>query len=176
MLVDEFQDLNRAQMLLTQIIALPQNNLFVVGDDDQMIYGWRGADVRLILDFPTIYPKAKTVVLATNYRSTSKIVQDSRRLIENNPERVAKDIVPRARAGRGTLDILLAPGIRQQAKAALAWMDKQKALHALAWEDFAILYRANSYILPLIPYLDQSGIPYTLTAESPTEEETHPET
>jgi superfamily I DNA/RNA helicase len=177
-LVDEFQDLNPAQMLLTRLIALPQNNLFVVGDDDQMIYGWRGADVRLILDFPQTFPDAKTVVLGTNYRSAGNIVRHSRRLIEHNPERVAKDIQPRPGAGGGPLDVILAAGIRLQAKAALAWMDAQKTAHGLGWEAFAILYRANRYILPVLPLLKQRGIPYTLakdSAETPAEEDLAPD-
>ncbi|NUM45621.1 MAG: UvrD-helicase domain-containing protein [Anaerolineales bacterium] len=165
-LVDEFQDLNHAQMLLTRILALPQNNLFVVGDDDQMIYGWRGADVRLILDFPQTFPEAKTVVLGTNYRSAGNIVRHSRMLIEHNPERVAKDIQPRPGAENGPLDVILASGIRQQAKAALDWMEAQKTAHGLEWDAFAILYRANSYILPLLPLLKQRGIPYTLAQEA----------
>ena len=174
-LVDEFQDLNRAQMLLTQIIALPQNNLFVVGDDDQMIYGWRGADVRLILDFPQTYPDAKSVVLATNYRSTRKIVRHSRMLIEHNPERVEKDIQPQAGAARGTLDIILAQGIRAQAKAALDWIQTQQTTHNLVWDDFVILYRANSYVFPILPLLEQRGIPYVLAKETPGEEDIPPE-
>ena len=176
LLVDEFQDLNRAQLLLTQIMALPQNNLFVVGDDDQMIYGWRGADVRLILDFPEIYPNAKTIVLATNYRSTKKIIHHSRMLIEHNPERVEKDIQPRPGAERGTLDILLAPGIRAQAKAALDWIETQKSTHRLEWHDFAILYRANSYVFPLLPLLEQRGIPFVQAREDRDEEDDPPET
>ncbi|GAB4577546.1 MAG: hypothetical protein Fur0022_02770 [Anaerolineales bacterium] len=165
-LVDEFQDLNQAQMLLTRLIALPQNNLFVVGDDDQTIYGWRGADVRLILDFPQIYPDAQTVILATNYRSTRKIVRHARMLIEHNPERVAKDIQPRPGAGVGTLDVLLTTGIRQQAKAALDWIESQKETHALSWDAFAILYRTNSSIYPVIPLLEQRNIPYTLAKDT----------
>jgi len=174
-LVDEFQDLNRAQMMLTQIIALPQNNLFVVGDDDQMIYGWRGADVRLILDFPQTYSDAKTVVLATNYRSTQRIVRHSRMLIEHNPERVVKDIQPRTQAGRGILDVILAQGIRAQAKAALDWMETQKTTHHLAWDDFAILYRVNNHAFPILSLLDQRGIPYALASDTPDDEELPPE-
>lgn len=165
-LVDEFQDLNQAQMLLTRIIALPQNNLFVVGDDDQMIYGWRGADVRLILDFPQTFPGAKTVVLGTNYRSSGNIVRHSRLLIEHNPERVAKDIQPRAGAENGPLEVILASGIRQQGKAALVWMEAQKAAHGLGWEAFAILFRVNGYILPILPMLEGRGIPFTLAKET----------
>ena len=174
-LVDEFQDLNHAQMLLARIIALPQDNLFVVGDDDQMIYGWRSADVRLILDFPQTYPDAITVILATNYRSTRKIVRHTRMLIEHNPERVEKDIQPQAGAARGTLDIILAQGIRAQAQAALDWMETQKTTHNLAWDDFAILYRANNYAFPLLPLLEQRGIPYVLATETLDEEEIPPE-
>lgn len=83
-LVDEFQDLNRAQLLLLQIFALPENNLFVVGGDDQMIYGWRGAEVRHILDFPRRFAVSQDCTLSTNYRSSKEIIRHSRWLIDHN--------------------------------------------------------------------------------------------
>ncbi|MFQ5615811.1 MAG: ATP-dependent helicase, partial [Anaerolineales bacterium] len=170
-LVDEFQDLNKAQMLLLQILALPENNLFVVGDDDQMIYGWRGAEVRHILDFPKRYPTAETVILGINYRSARKIVNHSRWLIGHNPERVGKNIQARQPApsegtGRGLLDIRLHDGVREQATGAAAWIASQKEAHGLEWDDFAVLYRANDDARNVIPALEKQGIPYAHAEES----------
>jgi len=79
--VDEFQDLNIAQLLFVELLSMPHNNQFLVGDDDQMIYGWRGAKVSHLIDFPKRYPYGKTFVLSTNYCSTKKVVRLSGYLI-----------------------------------------------------------------------------------------------
>jgi superfamily I DNA/RNA helicase len=92
--VDEFQDVDAAQLRLVRLLAAPQDNLFVVGDDDQTIYAWRLADVRRILDFSIDYPAARRVQLATNYRCPAGVVAASRRLIDVNRERFAKRIEP----------------------------------------------------------------------------------
>ena len=92
--VDEFQDVDAAQLRLVRILAEPEQNLFVVGDDDQTIYAWRLADVRRILDFSALYPGAARVQLATNYRCPPAVVSASRRLIGVNQERFAKVISP----------------------------------------------------------------------------------
>jgi very-short-patch-repair endonuclease len=93
-LVDEFQDLNQAQLLLLQILALPENNIFAVGDDDQMIYGFRGAEVKYLIEFDTRFPVSSSHVLNTNYRSSQMIVRHSGWLINHNTARVKKDIQP----------------------------------------------------------------------------------
>ncbi len=159
-LVDEFQDLNRAQMLLLRMLAMPQDNLFVVGDDDQMIYGWRGADVRHMLDFPQQYPAAREVILSTNYRSTRRVVQHASWLIAKNPERVAKNIQPRADAGRGAVEVALGEDLWAQARQAAAWIAHTKAAHGLAWHDFAVLFRSNALATPVALALDQQGVPH----------------
>jgi DNA helicase-2/ATP-dependent DNA helicase PcrA len=92
--VDEFQDVDAAQLRLVRLLAAPQDNLFVVGDDDQTIYAWRLADVRRILDFGVHYPTARRVQLATNYRCPATVVDASARLIAVNRERFAKEIRP----------------------------------------------------------------------------------
>src|SRR6476660_957476 len=100
--VDEFQDVDAAQLRLVRLLAAPENNLFVVGDDDQTIYAWRLADVRRILEFTSAYPDAHRVLLATNYRCPPTVVATSARLIGLNVERFTKDIraLPRT-ADRG---------------------------------------------------------------------------
>ncbi len=96
--VDEFQDVDAAQLRLVRLLAEPERNLFVVGDDDQTIYAWRLADVRRILDFGVHYPDARRVQLATNYRCPPVVVRRSARLIGVNRERFVKRIVPGAAA------------------------------------------------------------------------------
>lgn len=81
-LIDEFQDINRIQYDVIRMLAQPENNLFVVGDDDQAIYGFRGADSELMLGFGKDFPDAKQILLGMNYRSTANIVQNSLKLIE----------------------------------------------------------------------------------------------
>ena len=90
--VDEFQDVDAAQLRLVRLLAAPENNLFVVGDDDQTIYAWRLADVRRILRFSTDYPTARRVMLATNYRCPPAVVAASARVVAANRERFAKPI------------------------------------------------------------------------------------
>ena len=97
--VDEFQDVDAAQLRLVRLLAEPQRNLFVVGDDDQTIYAWRLADVRRILSFEALYPGTRRVQLATNYRCPAPVVAISRRLIGVNRERFVKRIDPSPTAG-----------------------------------------------------------------------------
>ena len=160
-LVDEFQDLNRAQVLLMQILALPQNNLFVVGDDDQMIYGWRGAEVTHILSFPGRYAESEDCILSTNYRSSKKIVHHSRWLIDHNLERVEKDIQPGPQASAGVLDIRLSPSLWQQAVEAATWIKGERERQGAGWRDFAVLFRYNMYQFVVALALDREGIPHT---------------
>ncbi|HEX5396645.1 MAG TPA: ATP-dependent helicase [Candidatus Limnocylindria bacterium] len=103
--VDEFQDVDAGQLRMVRLLAAPQDNLFVVGDDDQTIYAWRLADVRRILDFALDYPAARRVQLATNYRCPPTVVAASRQLIDVNRERFAKRIeaAPGAAAIDGSL-------------------------------------------------------------------------
>ena len=176
-LVDEFQDLNPAQMFFLRILALPQNNLFVVGDDDQLIYAWRGADVRHILDFSDFYPQAGSIVLATNYRSGSRIVRHGRWLIENNPARVAKDIRPASGAAHGRLELLLAQTPALQAQAAVAWMVQRREEDGEPWEHFGLLVRTNRDAAWLSAAMEEASIPFTLAGPpEPDQGDPPPET
>lgn len=91
-MIDEFQDINPLQFRIIQLLAQPKNNLFVVGDDDQAIYGFRGANPQIMLDFPEIYPNTKQIFLSVNYRSTNAIIQASQKLISKNRYRYPKQI------------------------------------------------------------------------------------
>jgi superfamily I DNA/RNA helicase len=165
-LVDEFQDLNPAQMLLLRILALPQNNLFAVGDDDQLIYAWRGAEVGHILDFGSYYPGSASVVLATNYRSGKRIVRHGRWLIENNKNRVAKDIQSANSANNGKINILLAPTPKEQAEQAISWLERQKDKYSYEWGDFGLLFRTNNDGTWLAEALDRRSIPFIIAGEA----------
>lgn len=161
LLVDEFQDLNRAQLLFLQILSLPENNVFIVGDDDQMIYGWRGAEVRHIIDFHKRYPVSQDCTLSTNYRSSRKIVYHSKWLIEHNKDRVSKNIHPRVDAPKGHFDIDLCDNLWEQALSAAEWMTKVKTQNNFQWKDFAVLFRLNAYQFPIAMILDSKQIPHS---------------
>ena len=91
-LIDEFQDINQIQYDIVRLLAAPEDNLFIVGDDDQSIYRFRGAKPEIMLNFSKDYPKAQRVLLDTNYRSTPNIVEGASRIIANNKARFPKEI------------------------------------------------------------------------------------
>jgi DNA helicase-2/ATP-dependent DNA helicase PcrA len=163
-LVDEFQDLNEAQLLLLQIIGLPENNIFAVGDDDQMIYGFRGADVKHIVEFEKRFPVASTFVLNTNYRSSRMIVRHAGWLIHHNRDRAPKDIQPRREAQPGRFEVAGHVSLLEQAKYAAIWLAEHKQQNHLNWRDYAVLYRYNAYQFPVAVMLDALGIPHSPVA------------
>ena len=160
-LVDEFQDLNEAQLLLLQIIGLPENNIFAVGDDDQMIYGFRGADVRHILEFEKRFPVASTHLLNTNYRSSRMIVRHAGWLIRHNADRVRKDIQPRRDAQPGRFEVAGHMSLLEQAAFAGKWLAEHRKQNHLNWRDYAILFRTNADQFPVAAVLDALGIPHS---------------
>lgn len=159
-LVDEFQDLNEAQLLLLQIISLPENNIFAVGDDDQMIYGFRGADVKHILQFDKRFPISSNHVLNTNYRSSRMVVRHAGWLINHNTDRIPKNIQPRPNAQVGKFEVSGHASLYEQADYAAQWLVKHKQEHNLDWRDYAILYRSNAYQFPIGVMLDTMNIPH----------------
>lgn len=160
-LIDEFQDLNKAQILLMQILALPQNNLFIVGDDDQMIYGWRGAEIYHILKFNERYAESEDCTLSTNYRSNKRIVNHSKWLIDHNLERVKKNIHPRPEKPAGKFDIKLSESMWHQAYDIVKWILELKENERYNWQDFAVLFRYNTFQFILAMLLDGHKIPHT---------------
>ena len=160
-LVDEFQDLNEAQLLLLQIIGLPENNIFAVGDDDQMIYGFRGADVKHIVEFEKRFPVTSTHVLNTNYRSSRMIVRHAGWLIRHNGDRVPKEIQPRREAQPGRFEVAGHASLLEQAKYAATWLAEHKKQNNLNWRDYAVLYRYHAFQFPVAVMLDALGIPHS---------------
>jgi DNA helicase-2/ATP-dependent DNA helicase PcrA len=161
LLVDEFQDLNAAQIMLMNLLALPQNNLFVVGDDDQMIYGWRGADVHHILNFTARYGGAVDCTLTTNYRSTQAVVRHAAWLIGNNRHRVVKPMQTAPAAPPGQVLFQSCGSLWQQAQEAVRWIMAVRQESGAAWSAFAILFRYHAYKYVTAILLDAAGQPHT---------------
>ena len=156
--VDEFQDVDAAQLRLVRLLAAPQDNLFVVGDDDQTIYAWRLADVRRILAFGTMYPAARRVMLATNYRCPRPVVERSAALIAANRERFVKPIRPSPAAEPATDSIIA------WSTATRGWADRMAAF--AAGEDRAdrsccFLTRTRAELAPVMLALVRAGVRHT---------------
>jgi DNA helicase-2/ATP-dependent DNA helicase PcrA len=167
--VDEFQDVDAAQLRLVRILAEPEDNLFVVGDDDQTIYAWRLADVRRILSFESAYPGARRVQLATNYRCPSPVVAISRRLIGVNRERFAKriDAAPSAPAG--------ARSVQAVSTAGPDWADGLATLaarEAKAGRTICFLSRTRAELGPMLLSLARLGQPHTTNVPAAVQNDT----
>ena len=160
-LVDEFQDTNDIQFDLVKLLVGKENNLFVVGDPDQTIYTWRGANLDIIMQFNENFAGAVTIVLDTNYRSTQKILECANKLIKNNHNRLSKDL--KAYNGEGE-KVFYNNSSDSYAEAALVAKTilEEKQKHSYSYSDFAILYRANYLSRDIEGALTRSGIPYKI--------------
>ena len=163
-LVDEFQDVNRAQFVCLQILAKRHGNLFVVGDDDQSIYAFRGARPDFLLQFPTLYPAAKRVTLNLNYRSTARIVALAERVIDHNAQRFVKRMQGLGE-GDNRVTFFLADSMAQEAKYIA---DKIGALaeEGIPLTQMAVIYRTNWQGGGFARELYKRGIPYELRDNS----------
>lgn len=159
-LVDEFQDLNAAQLALVDIITRPWRDAFVVGDDDQLIYGWRYARLTNILDFEERTPSASTYVLSTNYRCSSSVVAASSRLIAHNEDRVPKEIRAREGAPPGVVEYLAAPSYEERVGALASFVQARKE-EVDTWRKIAVLCRYKAQQPLVAMALDAAGIPRT---------------
>ncbi len=160
-LVDEFQDTNAAQYRLVRHLAGEHRNLCVVGDDDQAIYGWRGADVRHILAFQQDFGGAALVRLEQNYRSTQTILDAANGVIAENRERLGKTLFTERRGGAPVV-VLAAADERDEAEWLAAELARRAAESDVAYEEMAILYRTNAQSRPLEEAFRMRGIPYRL--------------
>lgn len=160
-LVDEYQDTNGAQYQLTKILAAQHHNLCVVGDADQSIYGWRGADIRNIMDFEQDYPEAQTIKLEQNYRSTKNILAAANAVIEHNVNRKKKALWTENATGE-KLTSYEARDERDEAQFIATTISKQKTIFNASYGDMAILYRTNAQSRVIEEMFMRSGIPYTM--------------
>ncbi|MGE5229279.1 MAG: UvrD-helicase domain-containing protein, partial [Deltaproteobacteria bacterium] len=163
-LVDEFQDLNGAQLALVDVLSRPHRRLFVVGDDDQLIYGWRRADPRGILEFHRRMPPrpwSATYTLCTNYRCSRAVVETGARLVAHNVVREAKDIRPREGAQDGAVRFFGAPSWPRRAAAMCAFLRAEKERLGCGWRDLAVLCRYRSQQLLVALALDAGDVPRT---------------
>ena len=160
-MVDEYQDTNPTQYLLISLLAAKYRNLCVVGDDDQSIYGWRGADVEKILAFEHDYPGCRLVKLEQNYRSTGTILTAANSVIRNNPKRKDKTLWTNAGNGR-PIDLMTARDDEEEATRVVESIQLDRFRHNLSYGDFAILYRTNAQSRPFEEQLRFEGIPYVL--------------
>lgn len=163
LMVDEFQDTNRLQLDLVSLLAHGQPpNVCVVGDDDQSIYGWRGAEVANILEFERHFPKPTIVKLEQNYRSTNAILHTANSLIRNNPRRRPKTLWSEHGVG-DKVRLVPAPNEQEEATYVVHEIQRRKAAgEAQNWDEFAILYRTNPQSKLLELELKERAIPYRM--------------
>lgn len=158
--VDEYQDTNKAQYTLVKLLANKFKNLCVVGDSDQSIYGWRGADIQNILSFEEDYPEAKTIFLEQNYRSTKNILNAANEVIKHNSERKPKGLWT-ANSGGDKIQYYEAMTERDEAEYVVKEIMKHQR-GGKKYSEMAILYRTNAQSRVLEETFMKSNIPYTM--------------
>ena len=160
-MVDEYQDTNHAQYMLVKLLASSHRNLCVVGDDDQSIYAWRGADIRNILDFENDYPEAVVVKLEQNYRSTSNILDAANKVIACNSGRKEKKLWTECDAGEKIV-VYQAESERDEARYIADEIQSLVASNKVSLGDVAVLYRTNAQSRILEEVLLNRGISYKI--------------
>ena len=159
-MIDEFQDIDQIQYRLMEVLCGYHRNLFIVGDPDQTIYTWRGADVRFLLDFDRQFPGTRTIFMMENYRSTPEILAAANSLIAANETRIKKDLIPTRPHGADVLCHLA----KTQADEAKWITDTMERLHksGTAYRDMTVLYRAHYVSRSVEEALLAAKIPYTI--------------
>ena len=160
LMVDEYQDTNHAQYEITKFLASKHKNIMVVGDDDQSIYSWRGADIRNILEFESDYPNAHTVKLEQNYRSTGNILAAANAVVSNNMHRKKKRLYTASGEG-DKIKVYMASDERDEGRWIAAEIDH---LHAEghSYDEIAVFYRTNAQSRSLEDMLLRAGVPYRI--------------
>ena len=159
-MIDEFQDIDSLQYQLMEVLCGYHKNLFIVGDPDQTIYTWRGADVRYLLEFDRVFPGTKTILMTENYRSTPQILAAANSLIEKNRRRIRKDLVPTRPDGPPVLCCYA-----QSPRAEAGWMAEQirsLAEQGVSLRDITVLYRAHYVTRTIEEVFQQAEIPYAI--------------
>ena len=159
-MVDEYQDTNHAQYSITGLLAEGHKNIMVVGDDDQSIYSWRGADLRNILEFEQDYPSAHTVKLEQNYRSVGNVLAAANAVIANNQHRKAKKLFTSAEDG-DKIQVYMAADERDEGRWIAGEIEKQRAA-GLSYNQVAVFYRTNAQSRMLEDMLLRAGVPYRI--------------
>ncbi|HWI48355.1 MAG TPA: DNA helicase PcrA [Rummeliibacillus sp.] len=159
--VDEYQDTNHSQYRLVQMLAKKFQNICVVGDSDQSIYRWRGADIQNILSFEKAYPTAKAIMLEQNYRSTSRILQAANDVIKNNASRYPKKLRTDNEEGEKIL-LCRSYDEKQEAQFVVKTIQELMEKENRSLDDFAILYRTNAQSRVMEEMLVKSNMEYTI--------------
>lgn len=160
-MVDEFQDTNTAQYQLVKLLGKPQDNVFVVGDEDQGIYAFRGADYRNVMQFKTDYPAARTILLEQNYRSTQIVLDTARAVIDRNRHRTPKALFTDREGGK-RVTIFEAYSEADEGEFITTQIRRLMKTRGLRYRDFAIMYRTNAQSRPLEDAAVAAGLPYRL--------------
>ncbi len=164
-MIDEFQDIDLPQYQLMEVLCDYHRNLFVVGDPDQTVYTWRGADIRYLLDFDKQYPSTKTIMMMQNYRSTPQILHAANSLISKNQNRMEKDLLPTLPDGKSVLC-----HHAENAENEAEWIAYQMhELHdqGVPYGDMTILYRAHYVTRTVETVLQKRKVPYTIYSGVP---------
>jgi DNA helicase-2/ATP-dependent DNA helicase PcrA len=160
-LIDEYQDTNRAQYLLAHVLAQRHKNICVVGDPDQSIYAWRGADIRNILEFEQDYPDAKVVRLEQNYRSTKTVLEIASALIAHNTQRKEKSLWTENERGEPAA-LYLCQDEHDEAQAVTRDLKELNEKAGIPWSGMAIFYRMNSLSRVMEDALRRANVPYQI--------------
>jgi ATP-dependent DNA helicase UvrD/PcrA len=160
-LVDEYQDTNRAQYMLLKLLAERHRNICVVGDDAQSIYSWRGADLQNILDFQSDYPEAKVFRLEQNYRSTGKILKAANSVIVHNQRKLDKELWTENHEGE-QLSVLECESDRDEGYKIVQKIRDESIKDKLQLKDFVVLFRTNYQSRALEEAFNRGGIPYII--------------
>lgn len=162
-LVDEFQDLNPGQLHLVDLIASKHNSLMVVGDDDQMIYSWRGANVDFIRYFSQLFPGSDSKTLSTNYRCARRLVRHADYLIRHNILRIPKNIQAGPSSPDGDIELHVALTLNEEIETVIRFVKAQRE-RGLAWGEIGIISRYKQILEPLVQRLRTEEIPFTADA------------
>ena len=160
-LVDEYQDTNRAQFEFLTLLAQKHQNICVVGDDDQSIYGWRGAEISNILDFEKNFSSCRVFTLEKNYRSTQQILNAATAVVMNNDKRANKNLIAANGPGEA-LGLIETNDEQEEASAIVSLIEKEIKLNKRTFNNFSVLYRTNAQSRALEESFIRQGIPYNI--------------
>jgi superfamily I DNA/RNA helicase len=160
-MVDEYQDTNAAQFQLVHALTVEHRNLCVVGDDDQSIYGWRGAEVANLLDMEKHFPEIKVIKLEQNYRSTTTILNAANAIIKNNVRRRVKQLWSQRGTG-AKIQLQTYDNDEAEAREIVVQIEFKRIAHRVRWEECAILFRTNQQSRPIETELRKANVRYHL--------------